>query len=86
MENGIRIARSGPGDSLVLGSPKGHAMTTAIHRAARHALADDPWRAEKVARAVEVERRLDAAQKAGEKLAGDLQCARDRNKAGLMRA
>lgn len=61
-------------------------MTTAIHRAARHALADDPWMAEKAAQAVEVERRLDAAQKAGEKLAGGLQCARDRHKAGLMRA
>ena len=61
-------------------------MTTAIHRAARHALADDPYLPEKVARAVEVERRLDAAQKAGEKLARNLQCARDRYKAGLMRA
>ena len=61
-------------------------MTTEIHRAARHALADDPWRVEKVARAVEVERRLDAAQKAGKKLARSIQCARDRHKAGLMRA
>lgn len=33
-------------------------MTTAIHRAARHALPDDPWRAEKEAKAVEVLERL----------------------------
>ena len=31
-------------------------MTTAIHRAARHALPDDPWRAEKVAQAERVTR------------------------------
>jgi hypothetical protein len=36
-------------------------MTTAIHRAARHALPDDPWMAEKVAKAVEVEERLRVA-------------------------
>ena len=36
-------------------------MTTTIHRAARHALADDPWMAEKVAKAVEVFERLRVA-------------------------
>jgi len=33
-------------------------MTAAIHRAARHALPDDPWRAEREAKAVEVLERL----------------------------
>lgn len=33
-------------------------MPNPIHRAARHALADDPWRAEKEAKAVEVLARL----------------------------
>lgn len=61
-------------------------MPSAIHRAARHALPDDPFRPEKIAQAVEVERRLDAAQKSGKKLAANLQCARDRHKAGLLRA
>lgn len=61
-------------------------MPSAIHRAARHALRDDPYEPEKVAQAVEVERRLDAAQKAGVKLAANLQRARDRHKAGLLRA
>lgn len=36
-------------------------MTIAIRRAARHALSDDPYEAEKVARAVEVFERLRAA-------------------------
>lgn len=36
-------------------------MTTAIHRAARHALPDDPWRAEKEKRAAEVFDRLRVA-------------------------
>lgn len=37
-------------------------MSTATRRAARHALPDDPWRAEKEAKAVEVLERLrDAA-------------------------
>lgn len=52
-------------------------MTTAIHRAARHALPDDPWRAEKVAKAVEVERRLDVAQKVGKRQAVRLQANRE---------
>ena len=60
-------------------------MTTAIHRAARHALPDDPWRAEKVARAVEVEARLDAVQKAGEKVARNLHVNREAKRAGLWR-
>ena len=58
-------------------------MTTAIHRAARHALPDDPWRAEKVAKAVEVEARLDAAQKAGEKVGRRLHANREAREAGL---
>ncbi|MCL5460070.1 hypothetical protein M3M33_15645, partial [Loigolactobacillus coryniformis] len=48
-----------------------------IHRGARHALHDDPWRAEKAAQAVEVERRLDAAQKAGKRQAVRLQANRE---------
>ena len=52
-------------------------MTTAIHRAARHALPDDPLYAAKVAQAVEVERRLDAAQKAGKRQAVRLQANRE---------
>lgn len=36
-------------------------MTTAIHRAARHALPDDPWRVEKEKRAAEVFERLRVA-------------------------
>ena len=36
-------------------------MSTAIHRAARHALPDDPWRAEKEKRAAEVFERLRVA-------------------------
>lgn len=54
-------------------------MTTAIRRAARHALPDDPYLPEKVARAVEVERRLDAAQKAGKRQAVRLQANREAN-------
>ena len=56
-------------------------MTTAIHRAARHALHDDPWQAEKAAQAVEVERRLDAAQKAGKRQAVRLQANREARRA-----
>jgi len=58
----------------------------AIHRAARHALADDPWRVEKEAKAVEVLERLDAAQKAGEKIARRLHANREAKQAGLWRA
>ena len=36
-------------------------MTTAIRRAARHALSDDPWREYKIARAIEVEEALRVA-------------------------
>ena len=36
-------------------------MSTAIHRAARHALPDDPWRVEKEKRAAEVFERLRVA-------------------------
>lgn len=56
-------------------------MSEAIHRAARHALPDDPWRAEKEAKAVEVERRLDAAQKAGKRQAVRLQANREAREA-----
>ena len=56
-------------------------MTTTIHRAARHALPDDPFRPEKIAQAVEVERRLDAAQKAGKRQAVRLQANREAREA-----
>ena len=56
-------------------------MTTAIHRTARHALHGDPWQAEKAAQAVEVERRLDAAQKAGKRQAVRLQANREARRA-----
>ena len=36
-------------------------MAAAIHRATRHALPDDPWRAEKVAKATEVLDRIESA-------------------------
>ena len=55
-------------------------MTTAIHRAARHALPDDPWRAEKVAKATEV---LDRIEKAGKVVARGLQANREAKQAGL---
>jgi hypothetical protein len=43
----------------------------------------DPYAAEKVARAVEVEARLDAAQKAGEKVGRRLHANREAREAGL---
>lgn len=55
-------------------------MTTAIHRAARHALPDDPWRAEKVAKAIEA---LDRIEKAGKRNATRLQATREAKEAGL---
>lgn len=58
-------------------------MTTAIHRAARHALPDDPLRDAKVAQAVEA---MDMAAKAGKHDATALQATREAKEAGLWKA
>lgn len=58
-------------------------MTTTIHRAARHALPDDPLRDAKVAQA---ERWLDRAAKAGKHDATALQATREAKEAGLWKA
>lgn len=58
-------------------------MTTAIHRAARHALPDDPWRDAKVAHAVEV---MDRAERVGKHNATALQATREAKEAGLWKA